>query len=223
MLSCELCCSFRADRLKKTLLFSDALSGVGGSRGFPCECPPRCPAQLGGSQITICLPRLRPAGVRFALLLQALPFCCGLRRVATVSALLPWATPCSRVSLLYQVASATAGYVSNWHVPQWGLIALVMADALPPRSCALRKSPHQEGLESLFCLSHCASPNTVSLGFPGLAHCPSPVQSQVQPSQVSVCQFNRAPVTVRFCMERCGAPLRSSAGRSRTGCWLYQL
>ena len=41
-----------------------------------------CPAQVVGSLVTICLPRLRPAGVRFTLLLQALPFCCGLRPVA---------------------------------------------------------------------------------------------------------------------------------------------
>ena len=97
-----------------------------------------------------------------------------------------------------------------------------MADAPPPRSCALRKPSHRECLESSFCLSHCATPNAVSLGFPGLAHCPCPVQSQIQPSQVSVCRFNRAPVTVRFCMERCGAPLRSGVGQSRTGCRLHQ-
>ena len=41
-----------------------------------------CPAQLGGSLVSICLPRLHPAGVRFTLLLQALPFCCGLRTAA---------------------------------------------------------------------------------------------------------------------------------------------
>ena len=97
-----------------------------------------------------------------------------------------------------------------------------MADATPPRSYTLRKPPHRERLESPFCLSHCATPNAVSLGFPGLAHCPSLVQSQVQPSRVSVCRFNRAPVTVRFCIDRCGAPLRSGAGRSRTGCRLHQ-
>ena len=51
------------------------------------ECPLHCPSQLGGSLVTVCLPRLRPAGVRFALLLQALPFCCSLRPVATGYAL----------------------------------------------------------------------------------------------------------------------------------------
>ena len=60
---------------------------LGGGLGFPCECPPCCPAQLGGSQVSICLPRLCPAGVKFTLLLQALPFCCGLRPVATGYAL----------------------------------------------------------------------------------------------------------------------------------------
>ena len=57
---------------------------------------------------------------------------------------------------------------------------------------------------------------------PGLTHCSSLVQSQVQPSQVSGCQFNRAPGTVCFCADLCGAPLRSSVGHSRTGCWLHQ-
>ena len=57
---------------------------------------------------------------------------------------------------------------------------------------------------------------------PGLAHCSSPIQSQVQTSQVSVCQFNRASGTVRFCADHCGAPLRSGMGRSHTGCWLHQ-
>ena len=52
---------------------------VCGGWGFIFECPLCCPAQLGGSLVTICLPRLRPAGVRFTLLLQALPFCCSLR------------------------------------------------------------------------------------------------------------------------------------------------
>ena len=100
---------------------------------------------------------------------------------------------------------------------------MVMADAPPPRSCTLKKKPiHWERLESQFCLSHCAPSNAESLGFPGLGHSSGPVQSQVQPSRVLVCRFNRAPVTVHFCMKRCGAPLRSGAGRSRTGCQLRQ-
>ena len=55
--------------------------------GLFCECPLRCPAQLGGSLVTICLPRLCPAGVRSTLLLQALPCCCGVCPAATGYAL----------------------------------------------------------------------------------------------------------------------------------------
>ena len=92
-----------------------------------------------------------------------------------------------------------------------------------PHGAALKKKPfHQERLGSPFCLSHSAPPNAESLGFPGLGHSSRPVQSQVQPSRVLVCRFNRSPLTVRFCMERCGAPLRSGVGRSRTGCQLRQ-
>ena len=46
--------------------------------GFIFGCPLRCPAHLGGRLTTVCLPRLCPAVTRFALLLQALLFCCGL-------------------------------------------------------------------------------------------------------------------------------------------------
>ena len=113
MLICELCCLFRAVRLlhlillqqnslKKTLFFSDALSrGV----GVFFMCPLRCPAQLGGSLVTICLLRLRPAGVRFTLLLQALPCCCGLR-------------PAAMGSALWQSISVVAGCLSNGRLRQ---------------------------------------------------------------------------------------------------------
>ena len=53
---------------------------------------------------------------------EALPCCCEVHPVAADSALLlrspPWATPCGGVSLLYRVASATAGCVSNGRLPQ---------------------------------------------------------------------------------------------------------
>ena len=39
--------------------------------------------------------------------------------------------------------------------------------------------------------------NALSLQSPGLAHCPSLAQSQVQPSHVSICRFNRAPGQAR--------------------------
>ena len=58
-----------------------------GGLGLYFECPLCCPAQIGGSLVTICLTRLRPAGVRFTLLLQALPCCCGLCPAATGYAL----------------------------------------------------------------------------------------------------------------------------------------
>ena len=86
MLSCELCCSFRAVRLLCLILLQQSslknpfflkCSVLRGS-GFIFGCSLRCPAQLGGRLATVCLPGLRPAVVWFALLLQALLFCCGL-------------------------------------------------------------------------------------------------------------------------------------------------
>ena len=153
---------------------------------------------MGGSLVTVCLPRLRPAGVRFALLLQALPFCCGLHPAATGYAL--------RRSL-----SVVAGCLGNSRLRQQWACTSVGADCLgngrrpspmelhcPGFSCARREPFHPERLESPFCLSHSATPNSVFLESPGLAHCPSPIQSQVQPSQVSDCRFNRAPRPVHF-------------------------
>ena len=158
----------------------------------------RCPAQLGGSLVTICLPRLRPAVVSFALLLQALLFCCGLRPAATGYAL--------RWSL-----SVVSGCLGNGRLHQQWVCTSVGADCLsnggrpsPTElhhtgfSCALREPLHRERLESPFCLSLCTMPNALFLESPGLAHCPSRIQSQVQPSQVSDCRFNRAPGPVCF-------------------------
>ena len=174
-----------------------------------------CPAQLAGSLVTICLPKLRPAGVRFALLLQALPFCCGLHPVAMGYTL--------RRSL-----SVVPGCLGNGRLRQPWACTSVGVDCLgngrrpSPTELHFMKtsSPVVFGIAVLFVALR--YPNSVFLGFPGLAHCPSPVQSQVQPSQVSVCRFNRAPIIVRFCMERCGAPLRSGVAWSRTGCQLHQ-
>ena len=85
-------------------------------------------------------------------------------------------------------------------------------------SCARSETLHHERLESPFCLSHCAGPNTVSLESPGLAHCPSLIQSEGYanlPSQVSDCQFNRAPGPVCFVgstvVRRCAACLLLAA------------
>ena len=110
--------------------------------------------------------------------------------------------PCGGVSLLWWVASAMAGCISN------GSVTSVGADCPSPTelhhpgfSCACTETLHPEHLESPFCLSHCSGPNAVSLKSPGLAHCPSPVQSDGYanlPSQVSDCWLNRAPGPVRF-------------------------
>ena len=130
MLICALCCSFRAVRLlllillqqnslKKPPFFLDALSqGV----GVFFMCPLCCPAQLGGSLVTICLPRLRPAGVRSSLLLQGLPCCCSLH-------------PAAMGSALWWSLSVVAGCLSNGRLcQQWECIS-VGADCLSNGGC----------------------------------------------------------------------------------------
>ena len=159
--------------------------------GFIFECPLCCPAHLGGSLVTICLPSLRPAGVRFALLLQALPFCCSLRPAATGYT-------------LQRSLSVVPGCLGNGRLRQQWACTSVGVDCLgnggSPSPMELRfqgtSPPGAFGI-AVF-LSHYATPNAVSLESPGLAHCPSPVQSQVQPSQVSGCRFNRAPGQAHF-------------------------
>ena len=155
MLSCELCCSFRAVRLLCLILLQQSSlkkpffflrCSVSGGWGFFYECPLCCPALLGGSLVTICLPRLHPAGVRFALLLQALPFCCGLHPAATGYA-------------LRQSLSVVAGCLGNGRLCQQWACTSVGADCLgngghpsPTElhrtgfSCALREPLHRERL-----------------------------------------------------------------------------
>ena len=129
---------------------------VVGGWGFIFECPLRCPAQLGGSLVTICLLRLRPAGVRFTLLLQALPFCCGLRPAATGYAL--------RRSL-----SVVAGCLSNGRLRQQWACTSVGADCLgnggPPSHTELHPQgsspPRAFGIAVLFVPLHypkCCAP-----------------------------------------------------------------
>ena len=88
----------------------------------------------------------------------------------------------------------------------------------PGFSCACTRSVWNR----CYLLSHCATPNAVSLESPGLAHCPSSVQSQVQPSQVSDSWFNRAPGPVRFVWStvecRCATVLTAGC----TSCRLHQ-
>ena len=144
--------------------------------GLFCECPLRCPAQLGGSLVTICLPMLRLAGVRSALFLQALPCCCGLRPAAT-GYTLRWSI------------SVVVGCLGNCRLRQQWEFTSVGVDCLgngrcpsptelhqPGFSCACSETLHPVCLESPFCLSHCTGPNAVSPESPGLAHCPSPIQ-----------------------------------------------
>ena len=151
---------------------------LGGS-GFIFGCSLRCSAQLGGRLATVCLPRLHPAVVRLALLGQALLFCCGLHHA------LRWSL------------SVVVGCLSNGRVrQQWACISvgtgcLSNGGRSSPQSILDRL--HGDHWKSRFCSSHWASRNALSLQSPGLAHCPSLVQSQVQSSQVSGCRFNRAP------------------------------
>ena len=72
---------------------------------------------------------------------------------------------------------------------------MVMVHAPPAQSVSDRL--HGERLKLWFCSSHWATRDALSLQSPGLAYCPSLVQSQVQPSQVSGCRFNRAPGQAR--------------------------
>ena len=88
-----------------------------------------------------------------------LPCCCGLSPAAagsaTGSALLPQALPCSRVSLLWHVASAMAGCISNGSVPLSGRISSVMANAPPPPSCTVLGSAVLAVKLSTWSVSNC--------------------------------------------------------------------
>ena len=153
-----------------------------------------CPARRQSShylsvEAPPCWCEVHPVAAGSALLLRSPPCCHGVRPAATGYAL--------RRSL-----SVVSGCLGNSRLhQQWACIS-VGADCLGDGGCPCpmehhRGCLHWEGLESPFCPSHCATPNAVSLQSPGLAHCPSPVQSQVQPSQVSGCWFNRAPGQAR--------------------------
>ena len=100
---------------------------VGGS-GFIFGCPLTCPAQLGGSLATVCLLRLRPAVVWFALLLQALLFCCGLRHALRLS--LSVVAGClgnDRLRQQWTCTSVGTGCLGNgWLRQQWACISVVV-------------------------------------------------------------------------------------------------
>ena len=98
-----------------------------------------------------------PACSGYAELLWAPPCCCGLCPALMGFALLLCVIPCSpvymgvvraamvmvaclcsdRLSLLWQVASAMAGCISNGRVPPYGSSALVVVDAPRPLICTI--------------------------------------------------------------------------------------
>ena len=139
MLSCELCCSFRAVRLLclillqqsslKKPLFSQMLCGGGFRLYFSMTVDVSC--QLGSRLATVCLPRLRPAIVRFTLLLQALLFCCGLCHTLRWS--LSVVAGCLGNSRLRQqwacISVGTGCLGTGWLRQQWACIS-VGADGL---------------------------------------------------------------------------------------------
>ena len=156
-------------------------------------------------------------------MLKALPYCCNL-------------CSASKGYALHQSLSVVAGCLSNGRLHQQWACTSVGADCLgnggrpsptevlhPGFSCAHSKTLHLERLESPFCLSHCAGPNAVSLESPGLAHCPSLVESDGYanlPSQVSDCRFNRDPRPMHFvrsAVEHCcaSAPAASCTSQNR--------
>ena len=140
-----------------------------------------CPARR---QTSHCLPA------------EALPCCCEVRPIAAGSAVLLWSPPrpaveslcCSGLPWQRQAASAVGVYL---------LGAGCLGNSGRPSPTEHLRPSARDRLKSWFCSSHWAIPNALSLQSPGLAHCPSFVQSQVQPSQVSGCQFNRAPGQAR--------------------------
>ena len=85
MLSCELCCSFRAARqVHLSLLQQNSYSPLFFSSG----------ALSQGVRALPCCHGLRFVAVGFALLPSAPPCCHGLRLAVLGSALLLWAPPC---------------------------------------------------------------------------------------------------------------------------------
>ena len=125
MLCCERHCSFRAVRLLCLILLQQSSlkkpfflkCSALGCWDFNFGCPLRCPAQLGGSLVTICLPRLRPAVVRLTLAQQ---FCCSPPSPAVESLC------CNGLPRQRQAASAVGVYLSRDGLPQQRLAASAM-------------------------------------------------------------------------------------------------
>ena len=184
-----------------------------------CECLPRCPAQLGGSLVIICLSRLRPAGVRFALLLQALPFCCGLRPAATSYAL--------RWSL-----SVVAGCLGNgrlrqqWACTSVGAVCLGNGGHLSPTELWPQGTPPQGafGIAVLFVPLHYPKRCHPGISWAGSLSKSRSVSSLALPSlRLPAEQGTR---TNALCAERCVAPPqcglpphRPPAAPAKTSAW----
>ena len=107
---------------------------VFGGFGLNFRCPLRCPVQLGGSLVTVCLPRLHPAVVWFALLLQALlwypprpaaeSLCCSVlpRQQQAASAVGIYLSR-DGLSHQWQAASAVGVYLNRCGLPRQRLAA----------------------------------------------------------------------------------------------------
>ena len=147
--------SAAAQLLGPLFFTSDALSKGGWC--FFYECPWHYPAQLGGSLVTIWLPRLCPADVGSTLLLQALPCSQGLCR-----GLCPAATGFA----LRRSLSVMSGCLDNGRLRQQRECTSVGADCFgnggrpsltelhrPEFSCARSETLYPERFESPFCLS----------------------------------------------------------------------
>ena len=94
--------------------------------------------------------------------------------------------------------SVGTGCLGNgWLHQQWACISVgagCLGNGGRPSPTERLRPTARDSLKSRFCSSHWVSQ---SLHSPGLAYCPSLIQSQVQPSQVSGCRFNRAPGQAR--------------------------
>ena len=128
---------------------------------------------------------------------EALPCWCEVFPVAAGYALPLWSPPCCwglRPAALgyaqWRRLSVVAGCLGNGKLCQQWECTSVGAGCLgngghpsltelcrPGFSCAHSETLHPEHLESPFFLSHCNGPNAIFLESPGLAQCPSPIQS----------------------------------------------
>ena len=133
----------------------------------------------------------------FTLLLQALLFCSVLRHALWRS--LSVVAGClgnGRLCQQWACISVGMGCLSNgWLRQQWACISVgagCLGSGGRPSLTERLGASAQGSFEIVVLFVPLGVPNALSLQSPGLAYCPSLVQSQVQPSQVSGCQFNRA-------------------------------